>query len=114
MPCKICGGNEFKITDDKPFMQECINCGDKELWQPGKRDTCVCTGVYTCVVCTRKIAKHQGGHAIHGLPAHKKCMIVYTAWEIEQENPGISASESRILQVGRNLESLYIGTESKQ
>lgn len=62
----------------------------------------------TCIVCTRKIAKHQQGHSIKGLPAHRKCMIAYTAWEVEQEHPGASAGESRILQVRRNLENLFI------
>lgn len=61
-----------------------------------------------CIVCTRKIAKHQQGHSIKGYPAHKKCMIEYTAWEIEQEHPGVSAAESRVLQVRRNLENLFI------
>ena len=60
-----------------------------------------------CIVCEKKIRKSQGGHTIHGLPAHKKCMIAYTAWEVNEENPCISDSDSRILQVGRNLESLY-------
>lgn len=66
-----------------------------------------------CIVCERKIAKHQQGYSIKGRPAHRKCMIAYTAWEVEQEHPGVSAGESRILQVGRNLEHLYAEIESK-
>ena len=69
-------------------------------------DTC-------CIVCERKIAKHQQGHSIKGLPAHKKCMIAYTAWEVDNEHPGISASESRVLQVRRNLENLFYDISEK-
>lgn len=111
MSCKKCGGNEFRITNDKPFMQECMKCGDKEVWRPGERS--VQPRADTCIVCTRKIAKHQGGHSLYGQAAHRKCMVAYTAWEVGQDHPQTTSQENRILQVGRNLEHLYRKIEDK-
>lgn len=99
-----------------------MRSGNADLWQlfwsskirDGTKNACIQPREDTCIVCTRKIAKHQQGHSIKGLPAHKKCMIAYTAWEVEQEHPGVSAGESRILQVRRHLENLYAGIESKR
>lgn len=67
-----------------------------------------------CIVCEKRIAKHQQGHMVKGHPAHKKCMIAYTAWEVEQENPGVSASESRVLQLRKNLENMYMDLEKRR
>ena len=109
--CKKCGGNEFRITSDKPFMQECIKFGDKEVWRPGERSAEPRDD--TCIVCLRKIGKNQGGHSLHGQPAHRKCMIAYTAWEVGLENPQATSQKNRILQVGRNLEHFYRKIENK-
>jgi len=60
----------------------------------------------TCIVCQKKLLKSNGSHFIHGLPAHRKCMIEYTAWEVNHEMPGLSESEYRIEQQKRNLQHI--------
>ncbi len=40
-------------------------------------------------------------------------MIAYIAWEVDREHPGISASESRVLQMRRNLENLFYDIKEK-
>ena len=77
----------------------------KEIWRPGQRNTSAQDD--TCIVCGGKIAKHQGGHSLYGQAAHRKCMIFYTAWEVEHDHPGTKGCKNRMLQVGRNLEHLY-------
>ncbi len=66
------------------------------------------------MVCEKGIAKHQHGYTLAGHPVHKKCLIEYTAWEVGQGHPGISDSESRILQLRMNLEHLYEGIVNGQ
>ena len=98
--CPVCGYNVFVLTDDKPVKEKCKRCGHEEVWRPGDRTV-------KCVVFTKTIRKDQMGFTIKGHLAHRKCMIAYTAWEVSQEHPGISETESRILQTRRNLENLY-------
>lgn len=108
MPCIKCGGNTFNVSV-KPMMQTCTNCGNKEIWEPGKESIGLQPREGYCIVCDKKISHQKGqngSHLIHGLPAHRKCMIAYTAWEVNRDKPGLSESEFRIEQQIRNVENV--------